>query len=48
VLHITETRHAVQVPDGLPADPPYIVIPYVEEMQYAYAAADFAVCRSGR
>ena len=27
--------------------PPYVVIPYVEEMQYAYAAADFVVCRSG-
>jgi UDP-N-acetylglucosamine--N-acetylmuramyl-(pentapeptide) pyrophosphoryl-undecaprenol N-acetylglucosamine transferase len=24
-----------------------VVVPYVEEMQYAYAAADFAVCRSG-
>jgi UDP-N-acetylglucosamine--N-acetylmuramyl-(pentapeptide) pyrophosphoryl-undecaprenol N-acetylglucosamine transferase len=35
------------VPDGQPADPPSIVIPYVEKMQYAYAAADFAVCRSG-
>jgi UDP-N-acetylglucosamine--N-acetylmuramyl-(pentapeptide) pyrophosphoryl-undecaprenol N-acetylglucosamine transferase len=47
VLHITGLRHAVQVPDGDPADPPYVVVPYVEEMQYAYAAADFAVCRSG-
>jgi len=47
VLHIAGPRHAVQVPDGHPADPPYIVLPYVEEMQYAYAAADFAVCRSG-
>jgi UDP-N-acetylglucosamine--N-acetylmuramyl-(pentapeptide) pyrophosphoryl-undecaprenol N-acetylglucosamine transferase len=47
VLHITGSQHAVEVPDGHPADPPYIVVPYVEEMQYAYAAADFAVCRSG-
>jgi UDP-N-acetylglucosamine--N-acetylmuramyl-(pentapeptide) pyrophosphoryl-undecaprenol N-acetylglucosamine transferase len=47
VLHITGPRHAVQVPDGDPGGPPYVVIPYVEEMQYAYAAADFAVCRSG-
>ena len=46
-LHITGPRHAVQVPDGDPAGPPYVVIPYVDEMQYAYAAADFAVCRSG-
>jgi UDP-N-acetylglucosamine--N-acetylmuramyl-(pentapeptide) pyrophosphoryl-undecaprenol N-acetylglucosamine transferase len=47
VLHITGPQHAVQVPDGEPVGPPYVVIPYVEEMQYAYAAADFAVCRSG-
>jgi UDP-N-acetylglucosamine--N-acetylmuramyl-(pentapeptide) pyrophosphoryl-undecaprenol N-acetylglucosamine transferase len=47
VLHIAGPRRAVEVPDGDPAGPPYIVIPYVEEMQYAYAAADFAVCRSG-
>lgn len=47
VLHITGPQHVVQVPDGGPAGPPYIVIPYVEEMQYAYAAADLAVCRSG-
>ena len=47
VLHITGPRHVVQVPDGDPDGPPYVVIPYVEEMQDAYAAADFAVCRSG-
>ncbi|WP_432945563.1 UDP-N-acetylglucosamine--N-acetylmuramyl-(pentapeptide) pyrophosphoryl-undecaprenol N-acetylglucosamine transferase [Kribbella sp. CA-253562] len=44
VLHITGARHAVEVPDG---DPPYVVLPYVDEMRYAYAAADFAICRSG-
>jgi UDP-N-acetylglucosamine--N-acetylmuramyl-(pentapeptide) pyrophosphoryl-undecaprenol N-acetylglucosamine transferase len=48
VLHITGPQHAVEVPDGGgPVGPPYVVIPYVEEMQYAYAAADFAICRSG-
>jgi UDP-N-acetylglucosamine--N-acetylmuramyl-(pentapeptide) pyrophosphoryl-undecaprenol N-acetylglucosamine transferase len=47
VLHITGPQRVVQVPDGNPAGPPYVVIPYVEEMQYAYAAADFAICRSG-
>jgi UDP-N-acetylglucosamine--N-acetylmuramyl-(pentapeptide) pyrophosphoryl-undecaprenol N-acetylglucosamine transferase len=47
VLHITGPQHVVQVPDGEPVGPPYVVIPCVEEMQYAYAAADFAVCRSG-
>lgn len=44
VLHITGPRHAVEVDAG---DPPYVVIPYVDEMQYAYAAADFVICRSG-
>jgi UDP-N-acetylglucosamine--N-acetylmuramyl-(pentapeptide) pyrophosphoryl-undecaprenol N-acetylglucosamine transferase len=47
VLHITGPQHAVQVPDGDPVGSLYVVIPYVEEMQYAYAAADFAVCRAG-
>jgi UDP-N-acetylglucosamine:LPS N-acetylglucosamine transferase len=39
VLHITGPQNVVEVPDGDPADPPYVVIPYVDEMQYAYAAA---------
>ena len=26
---------------------PYVVVPYVDQMQYAYAAADFALCRCG-
>jgi UDP-N-acetylglucosamine--N-acetylmuramyl-(pentapeptide) pyrophosphoryl-undecaprenol N-acetylglucosamine transferase len=42
VLHITGPQHAVEV-DGHPAGPPYVVIPYVEEMQYAYAAAGRAL-----
>lgn len=44
VLHIAGPRNAVDVPAG---SPPYVVVPYVDEMQYAYAAADFVVCRSG-
>lgn len=44
VLHITGPRHVVEVEAG---DPPYVVVPYVDEMQYAYAAADFVICRSG-
>jgi UDP-N-acetylglucosamine--N-acetylmuramyl-(pentapeptide) pyrophosphoryl-undecaprenol N-acetylglucosamine transferase len=47
VLHITGPQNVVKVPDGGPADPPYVVIPYVDEMHYAYAAADFVICRSG-
>jgi UDP-N-acetylglucosamine--N-acetylmuramyl-(pentapeptide) pyrophosphoryl-undecaprenol N-acetylglucosamine transferase len=44
VLHIAGPRHVVEMPDG---DPSYVVVPYVDEMAYAYAAADFVVCRSG-
>jgi UDP-N-acetylglucosamine--N-acetylmuramyl-(pentapeptide) pyrophosphoryl-undecaprenol N-acetylglucosamine transferase len=41
VLHITGPQYVVEVPDGDPADPPY-----VDEKQYPYAAADFVICRS--
>jgi UDP-N-acetylglucosamine--N-acetylmuramyl-(pentapeptide) pyrophosphoryl-undecaprenol N-acetylglucosamine transferase len=44
VLHITGPQNVVDVPAG---NPPYIAMPYVDEMQYAYATADFVVCRSG-
>jgi UDP-N-acetylglucosamine--N-acetylmuramyl-(pentapeptide) pyrophosphoryl-undecaprenol N-acetylglucosamine transferase len=44
VLHIVGPQNAVDVAAGAP---PYVVVPYVDEMQYAYAAADFVVCRSG-
>lgn len=44
VLHITGPQHTAEVPEG---EPPYVVVPYVDEMQYAYAAADFVICRSG-
>ncbi|MBB1155406.1 MULTISPECIES: UDP-N-acetylglucosamine--N-acetylmuramyl-(pentapeptide) pyrophosphoryl-undecaprenol N-acetylglucosamine transferase [Amycolatopsis] len=42
VLHITGPRHTVEA-----EDPSYVVLPFVDEMQHAYAAADFAICRSG-
>ncbi|MFB9925469.1 glycosyltransferase [Amycolatopsis halotolerans] len=42
VLHITGPQHTVEA-----NDPSYAVLPFVDEMQYAYAAADFAICRSG-
>jgi UDP-N-acetylglucosamine--N-acetylmuramyl-(pentapeptide) pyrophosphoryl-undecaprenol N-acetylglucosamine transferase len=44
VLHIAGPKNEVSV---APGTPPYVVLPYVEDMQYAYAAADFVVCRSG-
>jgi UDP-N-acetylglucosamine--N-acetylmuramyl-(pentapeptide) pyrophosphoryl-undecaprenol N-acetylglucosamine transferase len=44
VLHITGPENVVDV---APGRPPYVAVPFVDEMQYAYAAADFVVCRSG-
>ncbi|SHG61684.1 UDP-N-acetylglucosamine-N-acetylmuramylpentapeptide N-acetylglucosamine transferase [Jatrophihabitans endophyticus] len=44
VLHVAGPQNTVDVPAG---EPPYVAVPYVEDMQYAYAAADFVVCRSG-
>jgi UDP-N-acetylglucosamine--N-acetylmuramyl-(pentapeptide) pyrophosphoryl-undecaprenol N-acetylglucosamine transferase len=46
VLHIAGPLNVVDVPDA-PGAPPYVVVPYVDDMQYAYAAADFVLCRSG-
>ena len=47
VLHITGPHREVDLPQPDPAAPPYVVVRYVTEMQYAYAAADFVICRSG-
>ncbi len=46
VLHIVGPKNTAGAP--LPAGgPPYITLPYVDHMDLAYAAADFAICRSG-
>jgi UDP-N-acetylglucosamine--N-acetylmuramyl-(pentapeptide) pyrophosphoryl-undecaprenol N-acetylglucosamine transferase len=45
VLHVTGPQHRVAVPHGDRAAVPYVVVPYVAEMHYAYAAADFVICR---
>ncbi len=49
VLHAAGRDHAAGVqaalPAGLPA--PYVVVPYLDRMDLAYAAADLALCRSG-
>jgi UDP-N-acetylglucosamine--N-acetylmuramyl-(pentapeptide) pyrophosphoryl-undecaprenol N-acetylglucosamine transferase len=46
VLHIVGPRSgsAVSVPSG---EVPYVVIEYLDRMDLAYAAADFALCRAG-
>jgi UDP-N-acetylglucosamine--N-acetylmuramyl-(pentapeptide) pyrophosphoryl-undecaprenol N-acetylglucosamine transferase len=46
VLHIVGPRSDLDI--HLPRNgPPYVVLPYVDRMDLAYAAADFALCRSG-
>jgi UDP-N-acetylglucosamine--N-acetylmuramyl-(pentapeptide) pyrophosphoryl-undecaprenol N-acetylglucosamine transferase len=46
VLHLLGPRSGIEV--HLPAmGPPYVTLPYVDRMDLAYAAADFALCRSG-
>jgi UDP-N-acetylglucosamine--N-acetylmuramyl-(pentapeptide) pyrophosphoryl-undecaprenol N-acetylglucosamine transferase len=46
VLHVTGPRNPgeIQVPSGTV---PYVTVPYVDRMELAYAAADFALCRAG-
>ena len=46
VLHATGPGNEVTV-DRSTGDPPYVVVPYLAEMDLAYAAADLALCRSG-
>jgi UDP-N-acetylglucosamine--N-acetylmuramyl-(pentapeptide) pyrophosphoryl-undecaprenol N-acetylglucosamine transferase len=46
VLHIIGPKNVLEVP-AVSGAAPYVVVPYVEQMQYAYAAADFALCRCG-
>jgi UDP-N-acetylglucosamine--N-acetylmuramyl-(pentapeptide) pyrophosphoryl-undecaprenol N-acetylglucosamine transferase len=46
ILHVTGPKNSndVSAPAG---DVPYVAIPYVDRMDLAYAAADFALCRAG-
>lgn len=46
VLHAVGPQNTVEI-DRTPADPPYVVLPYLERMDLAYAAADLVVGRSG-
>lgn len=43
VLHVSGPDQQVQVPTS----PGYVVLPYVDRMDLAYAAADLAICRAG-
>jgi UDP-N-acetylglucosamine--N-acetylmuramyl-(pentapeptide) pyrophosphoryl-undecaprenol N-acetylglucosamine transferase len=54
VLHIIGPKNVLELPsndaDGGDIegnDVPYVIVGFVENMRYAYAAADFALCRCG-
>jgi UDP-N-acetylglucosamine--N-acetylmuramyl-(pentapeptide) pyrophosphoryl-undecaprenol N-acetylglucosamine transferase len=55
VLHVTGPKNLgeAQAADGplasgaVPSSVPYVAVPYVDRMELAYAAADFALCRAG-
>ncbi len=49
VLHVTGPRNEAEAPPPGPGTPgaPYVAVPYVDRMDLAYAAADFALCRAG-
>jgi UDP-N-acetylglucosamine--N-acetylmuramyl-(pentapeptide) pyrophosphoryl-undecaprenol N-acetylglucosamine transferase len=46
VLHAIGTKNTVALQDS-PDGPPYVVLPYLERIELAYAAADLALTRSG-
>ncbi|HET6191334.1 MAG TPA: undecaprenyldiphospho-muramoylpentapeptide beta-N-acetylglucosaminyltransferase [Trebonia sp.] len=46
VLHITGPRNAAEA-QSAGGTVPYAAVPYVDRMDLAYAAADFALCRAG-
>src|ERR1700760_4289444 len=49
VLHVTGPRNEAEAAPAGSAAPgaPYVAVPYVDRMDLAYAAADFALCRAG-
>jgi UDP-N-acetylglucosamine--N-acetylmuramyl-(pentapeptide) pyrophosphoryl-undecaprenol N-acetylglucosamine transferase len=46
VLHVIGPRNGAEAP-ATAAGVPYVATPYVDRMDLAYAAADFALCRAG-
>ena len=46
VLHVTGPRNVAEVAAGS-GGAPYVPVPFVDRMDLAYAAADFALCRAG-
>lgn len=46
VLHVIGPKNTLEE-EPPPGDPQYVALQYVDRMDLAYAAADFALCRSG-
>ncbi len=46
VLHVVGPKNSAVV-TARPGEAPYVVVPYVDRMDHAYAAADFVLCRCG-
>ncbi|GGO75461.1 undecaprenyldiphospho-muramoylpentapeptide beta-N-acetylglucosaminyltransferase [Nonomuraea cavernae] len=46
VLHVIGPKNTVEH-EPPPGDPQYVLLPYVDRMDLAYAAADLALCRGG-
>ena len=47
VLHAHGPKNTLELPASQPAGPPYVAVPYLDRMDFTYAAADLAICRSG-
>ena len=47
VLHAHGPKNTLNLRTPQLGDPPYVAVPYLSEMNLAYAAADLAICRSG-
>lgn len=47
VLHVVGPKGSVELSDRSASSVPYVVVPFVDQMELAYAAADATVCRAG-
>ncbi|MEY9963734.1 UDP-N-acetylglucosamine--N-acetylmuramyl-(pentapeptide) pyrophosphoryl-undecaprenol N-acetylglucosamine transferase [Streptacidiphilus sp. MAP12-16] len=47
ILHAVGPKNELPQIDDIPGMPPYRVLPYVDRMDLAYAAADMMLCRAG-
>ena len=47
VLHVVGPKNASEPEDHTGDGVPYVTVPYIDRMDLAYAAADFALCRGG-